>query len=490
MNAAPYRAIRATSIALGCCVLGIVDASHAAVPVANGQIAFVQGGNITVVNPDGRGKRRLTSTGDTSGPSWSPDASRLAFYRLNKGIYTIRVGGSGEKNLTTGLALSPAWSPDGMRIAYTCAGQSVGVCVMRADGSGSMRLTPAGTNSNTPVWSPDGRRIAYACAFNVRDDLCVMNSDGGGSVNVTNTSLDIRETPLDWSPDGSTILFARTRFAAGGGGVLGNELLTMRTDGSAQTPLPIDARSIRRASWAPDGRRLVLEVGGSIEVVNADGRDRTKIAEGRDPSWGVSLATVQTVRFAGPWRESVFRGGISVTGRAGSATRLQLVLTPRSGRGQRPVTMTIPVHAGRFQATARTPQALLPGSYALRVLDLSSSAELVRRTLRLAAPPEGVVTRAFISAMRTGPPATALPGRRTALWAHFVFAVQPKPGMRLQVTWYPPPGAGRPRSVGKPNAPTVVSVVSSGAGLASGVWRAALTAGRKTVKQVSVRIDD
>jgi hypothetical protein len=101
-------------------------------------------------------------------------------------------------------------------------------------------------------------------------------------------------------------------------------------------------------------------------------------------------------------------------------------------------------------------------------------------------PPQGFVSRAYISAFRKGPPAVRLQGVRTRLWAYFTFLVQPQRGRPITVTWYPPKG--------RPTAPTgkarsrVIEATVGGAVLTRGTWRATLRVGRVVVAQARVRI--
>ena len=94
-----------------------------------GQIAFTseRDGNweIYVMNADGTGERRLTSSaGDDMLPVWSPDGSRIAFTSTRDGngeVYVMNADGSDQTNLTNhpGADGGPRWSPDGTRIAFT-----------------------------------------------------------------------------------------------------------------------------------------------------------------------------------------------------------------------------------------------------------------------------------------------------------------------------------------------------------------------------------
>jgi len=182
------------------------------------QIAFAskRGGSfdVYVMNADGTGTRRLTSTpADEGHPTWSPDGERIAFSRGTSGdLYVMNADGSRVKPLASGPAneTQPAWSPDGRSIAFVSRMPGTQVrelWVMRADGSEPRRLTRLEAATASPAWSPDGTRIAFS-----------TNSDGGQFdiyfVVVAGKRLQqVTTTPDDsfepaWSPDGTTIAFA------------------------------------------------------------------------------------------------------------------------------------------------------------------------------------------------------------------------------------------------------------------------------------------
>ena len=77
-------------------------------------------------------------------------------------IFSIRADGSGQTNITNdgGSNTDPTWSPDASRIAFTAGGE---LAVMNANGTGQDTLTSPGDGfqESEPAWSPDGSRIAF-----------------------------------------------------------------------------------------------------------------------------------------------------------------------------------------------------------------------------------------------------------------------------------------------------------------------------------------
>jgi dipeptidyl aminopeptidase/acylaminoacyl peptidase len=99
---------------------------------ASGEVAFVDGGDPPLVQGNlyrmrpGRAAVRLTQAG-AADPSWSPDATKVAFARGcplqgtlltdDPCVYVVRASG-GKPRLVARDASEPVWSPDGKQIAF------------------------------------------------------------------------------------------------------------------------------------------------------------------------------------------------------------------------------------------------------------------------------------------------------------------------------------------------------------------------------------
>jgi len=97
--------------------------AQAAYPGGNGLIAFVRGGNIYTVSPAhvAGSLERLTSDGRASGPRWSPNGKRIAY--VDRGnLWVMNANGSHKKRLTVAAprytVSRPTWSLNGRYLAF------------------------------------------------------------------------------------------------------------------------------------------------------------------------------------------------------------------------------------------------------------------------------------------------------------------------------------------------------------------------------------
>jgi len=200
--------------------------------------------NIYVMNQDGTGGVRLTSTPAPQQdrfPVWSPDGSKIVFESNRTGgseIYLMNADGSNVVQLTnnSGADNDPSFSPDGTRIVFASNRDAPSpnppfghweVWVMGIDGSGQTRLTNDGAFAFRPVFLGQNKILFDSDRSGVTN-IYVMNSDGTGEAQLTsNPTATFLPIP---SPDGARIMFSV---------VSGNhaETFTMNPDGTGVTAL-------------------------------------------------------------------------------------------------------------------------------------------------------------------------------------------------------------------------------------------------------------
>ena len=246
------------------------------------------------MNADGSHQQRLThDKGDASSPSgvfyqgdpaWAPDGRLIAFSSKRSGtsaIYEVRADGTGTQRLTsgTGEQSEPTWSPDGRRIAFD-AGPLERIEMMKADGTGAHRVT--GDNGEIePAWSPAGDWIAYvrkSSALPIRE-VWVVHPDGTGKHLLT--ALAASASRPAWSPDGKRIAFADD--------AKGNfDIYTIGIDGKGLRQVTSSPADEFEPAWSPGGKLLAFSREGAIYTVTLGGK-LTRLTSGKDndstPAW-------------------------------------------------------------------------------------------------------------------------------------------------------------------------------------------------------------
>ena len=105
------------------------------------------------------------------------------------------------------LPRHPAPSPDGSQIAFSWQGD---LWLVSASGGEARRLTAHPATERYPVWSRDGSMLAFASDRHGSLDVFVMRTDGAeGPRRLTFAS--VTDTPCDFTPDGSSVLFSSRR---------------------------------------------------------------------------------------------------------------------------------------------------------------------------------------------------------------------------------------------------------------------------------------
>lgn len=125
-----------------------------------------------------------------SDPSWSPDGSRIA-YVDDQRIMVMDPDGSDRIAVTVSndqfrQDRAPAWSPDGTRLAFESERDgNWDVYVIKADGTGEVRVTTDVADDRRPTWSSDGTRLFFTSDRDGNVEIYAVNVAGGGAVNLT-----------------------------------------------------------------------------------------------------------------------------------------------------------------------------------------------------------------------------------------------------------------------------------------------------------------
>lgn len=283
----------------------------------DGRLAFAaQRGDrfdLFVMNANGSGRHAVTttSTASESDPDWSPDGTKLAFHDSERAgrLFTVNLDGNDEREfeVATSAPMDPDWSPNGSRIVFSNSWNTTWSLELR---SGRVRVLKAGRTDSSPAWSPDGQRLAFSRdselhILHLRDGRVTQIADGrnpswspdGTRIAVEDMGNDgislfrangsgERESVLAdegigdtdkvdpaWSPDGGRLAYTDS-----------NDNFVKKQVCILRLARPRTRRCVADGSspnWSPDGRMLVYRCSRGICTMQANGRDKRKLA-----SWG------------------------------------------------------------------------------------------------------------------------------------------------------------------------------------------------------------
>jgi hypothetical protein len=200
-----------------------------------------------VVNPDGSGDRLLSGLPNTPYFSFSRDWHWLALaaYENVPGRSTIQVmrpDGAERRAVAQGACcVAPVFSPDGARVAYADGG---GIWIAGIDGSPPTPFAPSGFDPN---WSPDGRVIAYTVQTLTGPHVVLNTLDGSGLWDIG--TFYFRAAPTRgpaWSHDGRLAFIVGTPSSIAVYDFTKSELRSARVDSAAGL------------EWSPDGSRILF----------------------------------------------------------------------------------------------------------------------------------------------------------------------------------------------------------------------------------------
>ena len=230
----------------------------------------------------------LTSREPIMSPSWSPDASQLAYVSYENGNSAIYIQNiyTGEKRLISGrdgINSAPDWSPDGSRIAMSLSiSGNPDIYILNVKSGNLTQVTKARAIDTEPVWngtqslvftsnrggSPQLYRIPasggsaqrltfegkYNSAADIADKKLSYITGNRGAFHVAIQSLEssgrdiLSNGQLDESPtlapNGTMVVYSTLRSGQ-------NALAVVSDNGKAKQFLRTPAGDVREPAWSP-----------------------------------------------------------------------------------------------------------------------------------------------------------------------------------------------------------------------------------------------
>lgn len=265
------------------------------------QVAAAFGTTIYKVNADGSGLTSLAAPVGALHPTWSPNASQIAFAGGNFSppsesfsLWEMNADGSNAHAVTNNLDSMPAWSPDGSTIAFvrylTVSGQQI--WLMAPDGSNQRPLVTIGqTFPDDLVWSPDGTTLAFSAQPTSSSDHDVWTVQVADANTLHQITADHLSAYPTWDPSGTKLAFVRS-----------NKLSIMNPDGTGVADIAVPPSTVGAPAWRPDvhqactifgtsgadvitgtpGSDVICGLGGNDTIVGNGGVDSLVGGDGND----------------------------------------------------------------------------------------------------------------------------------------------------------------------------------------------------------------
>jgi Tol biopolymer transport system component len=243
---------------------------------------------------------QLTEDPTDAEPAFSPDGRTIAFVRGGD-IYSIRPDGSGQRQLSSGPELDsvPKVSPNGRYVVFerrAIAGGPASLYTVGATGGGLRALTSGG-NDREAAFAPDGKAIVFVRATlagtEVNDDVYSIKPTGSGLARLTRTGVVDEFAPRFFA---AGVIYSRGESSPGPAAYA--DIYTMRRNGTKVKEQVAGVGSAYVEDVAPDGKMLIFRRAQGLWAKKIGPTKARKLSELPDQSQTTSVFSSDGKRVA------------------------------------------------------------------------------------------------------------------------------------------------------------------------------------------------
>lgn len=268
-------------------LLPLSQAAAAAAGTVNGKIAFLAGGDLYVMNPDGTNKTNLTnSKAIEEAAEFSPDGTRIAFVRAPGDIWVMNADGTNQTKITNvaDRIEGMTWSDDESTIFYLADRDANPITseiyAVEADGSSETMLHASGPAIDSGAGlSTAANKIVFSSSAGLsNDEIFVINTDGTGLLRVTNDPGS--DTSPVISPTATKIAWSTDRHNPPNQFSTDSEIYIANVNGTGAQRLTNTKVGNFAAAFFADATKLGFNRNGEASITNVNGTGVVKLVPG------------------------------------------------------------------------------------------------------------------------------------------------------------------------------------------------------------------
>ena len=264
--------------------------------ICTGPLALAHNFSVYLTNQDKTGFEMLDehrTIGELRSFAWSPDGRQLAILANTAGngnVFLTEIGKPLQpilSNSEVGYLRDAAWSRDGKQLLMWSSQNNSIIYVVNANGTDLVERQLSLQILGTPQFTPEGESIIFYGADSTSTGLFEAMLDGSQTKKINPLVED--ETSFAISPNGLRLAYVAMDRISGIAVLMVHDLETgavISLPGSLPIPKGSGSSIPESAnlSWAPDGKSLVFEFGGSasdraIYLAYTDGTELVKLAD-------------------------------------------------------------------------------------------------------------------------------------------------------------------------------------------------------------------